>query len=349
MHNTPVTVVVIGRNEGDRLRSCLESIHDQRIVYVDSGSTDSSVECAHSRGVSVVELDMTRPFSAARARNNGFEKAVIENPSVKFIQFVDGDCQITRGWIDTASEYMETHLDVAAVAGRLREKDPHRSIYNRLCDLEWNTPVGIVEACGGVAMYRVSAFEQVGGFNETVIAGEEPELCLRLRKSGWRIHRLDIDMGLHDAAMTNFQQWWRRAVRGGYGALDVATRFETRGNSDAFSKQIRSARIWAIGWTILLAIAIVWVIFSKASTASLFAAASVAAILPLQMVRIAVKALPKCGKINTALAYGCLMMIEKWANVTGQFRYLRDRRSKQAMAVMIHTSVECQTTKIRES
>ena len=160
---------------------------------------------------------------------------------------------------------------------------------------------------------------------------------------------MDIDMGLHDAAMTNFQQWWRRAVRGGYGALDVATRFETRGNSDAFSKQIRSARIWAIGWTILLAIAIVWVIFSKASTASLFAAASVAAILPLQMVRVAVKALPKCGKMNTALAYGFLMMIEKWANVTGQFRYLRDRRSKQAMAVMIHTSVECQTTKIRES
>jgi GT2 family glycosyltransferase len=63
---------------------------------------------------------------------------------------------------------------------------------------------------------RLIAFRQVGGFNAEVIAGEEPELCVRLRGTGWKIMRLDSEMTWHDAAMTRFRQWWRRAKRAGY-------------------------------------------------------------------------------------------------------------------------------------
>jgi hypothetical protein len=82
--------------------------------------------------------------------------------------------------------------------------------------MEWNTPIGEAKACGGDAMIRVAAFEQVGGYDPGVIAGEEPEMCVRLRAKGWTIRRIDAEMTLHDAAMTRFSQWWKRSVRAGH-------------------------------------------------------------------------------------------------------------------------------------
>ena len=91
-----VGVVVIGRNEGPRLERCLASLIGaaQKIVYVDSGSTDGSVQMARRLGVEVVELDMTMPFTAARARNEGFARLQHVLPSMRHVQFVDGDCEV---------------------------------------------------------------------------------------------------------------------------------------------------------------------------------------------------------------------------------------------------------------
>ena len=118
------------------------------------------------------------------------------------------------------------------------ERSPQASIYNRLANLEWDTPVGEAESCGGDSMMRVDAFRSAGGFDPSVAAGEEPELCQRLRRAGWKVLRLDAEMTLHDSAMLHFSQWWRRAVRSGYGSADVAGRFGDRG---LFAKQVRSA------------------------------------------------------------------------------------------------------------
>ncbi len=241
-----VGIVVIGRNEGPRLRRCLESLQQWRVVYVDSGSTDGSAALAKSLGAEVVELDPRRPFSAARARNEGFARLRQIEPQAAHVQFVDGDCEVINGWVETAAARLNAHPGCAVVAGRLRERHPEASIYNRLCDLEWDVPAGEARSCGGVAMFRAAAFAEVGGFDDTIIAGEEPELCLRLRRRGWKIWRLKDEMALHDAAMTRFGQWWKRAVRGGYGGMDVARRFEQGAGS--FTGQIRSARLWGIAW-----------------------------------------------------------------------------------------------------
>lgn len=213
-----VGVVVIGRNEGDRLRKCLDSVAHAagRVVYVDSGSTDGSVAMAHAKGVVVVELDMSMPFTAARARNEGFRRLRGLAPHIAYVQFVDGDCELTGGWLEKAANFLQDHDDVGAVCGRLRERYPDHSVYNMLCDIEWDTPVGEAKSCGGIAMTRVDAFESVRGYRADLIAGEEPELCVRLRASGWRIWRLDEEMGLHDAAISRFGQWWKRMIRGGY-------------------------------------------------------------------------------------------------------------------------------------
>jgi cellulose synthase/poly-beta-1,6-N-acetylglucosamine synthase-like glycosyltransferase len=214
-----IGVVVIARNEGERFRRCLASLESAGapIVYVDSGSTDGSVDWAWPRCSAVVTLDSTIAFTAARARNAGFEKLVAAHPAVELVQFVDGDCEVAPGWLDRATREVLADPRRAVVCGRRRERFPSRSIYNKFCDIEWDTPVGAATACGGDFMVRVAAFREVGGFDAKVLAGEEPELCLRLRLRGWTIHRVAAEMTIHDAAIDRFAQWWRRSVRGGYG------------------------------------------------------------------------------------------------------------------------------------
>src|SRR6185437_3392379 len=185
------------------------------LVYVDSGSTDGSVELARDRRVETITLDMSVPFTAARARNSGFARLRGLNPHFRYVQFIDGDCELVPGWAGKAASFLESNPDIAAVCGRLRERYPERSVYNWLCDKEWNGPVGEISACAGNVMMSAQAFESVGGYRDDVIAGEESELCIRLRRANWRIWRLDTEMALHDAAMTKFSQWWGRVERGG--------------------------------------------------------------------------------------------------------------------------------------
>lgn len=218
-----IGAVAIGRNEGARLVRCLASLGPVagRVVYVDSGSTDDSLAHARAAGARVVELDLSVPFTAARARNEGVKALETADGDLPpFIQFIDGDCELQPGWIEAAAGFLDAHADVAVICGRRRERHPEASLWNRLVDQEWDTPVGEARACGGDALMRTEAFRQVGGFDPALIAGEEPELCVRLRQAGWRIWRLDAEMTLHDAAMTRLSQWWRRTARAGHAAAE---------------------------------------------------------------------------------------------------------------------------------
>ncbi len=251
-----IGLVAIGRNEGKRLQQCLKSVLGQVevIVYVDSGSTDGSVELARSLGVEAIELDLSTPFTAARARNTGFARLLEIDPQLEFVQFVDGDCEVVEGWIDAYQELV-AQPSVAVVCGRRRERYPDASIYNRLCDLEWDTPIGETKACGGDAMMRVAAFQQVGGFNPTLIAGEEPELCLRLRQKGWKILRLDAEMTIHDAQMEKFSQWWKRAVRAGHAYAEGAW---LHGAEPEHHWVKESQSIWFWGLLPLVTFGLIW-------------------------------------------------------------------------------------------
>ncbi|GGY40325.1 glycosyltransferase [Parvularcula lutaonensis] len=210
-------IVVIGRNEGERLKTCFGSLpNGVPVVYVDSGSTDGSPEWAEAQGAEVVRLSTDRPFSAARARNEGSERLVQLHPDTSYVQFIDGDCELLDGWLETGLAALRANEKLAAVAGLRRERYPGKSWYNELCAYEWDTPIGRADAIGGDAIYRVEALTKAGLFDPMMMAGEEPELCLRLRRLGYEIERLDADMTLHDAAIESFGAWWKRAVRSGY-------------------------------------------------------------------------------------------------------------------------------------
>jgi GT2 family glycosyltransferase len=238
-----VGVVAIGRNEGERLRRCIASLPQglAGAVYVDSASIDDSVAHARANGIELVELDMAVPFTAARARNAGIARLRQLAPQVRFVQVLDGDCELVSGFIEDALALMRTDTAVAVVCGRRRELQREASVYNMLADMEWNTPIGETAACGGDALIRLTAFDAAGGYDDTLIAGEEPELCLRMRRAGFRIRRIARDMTRHDAAMTRFGQWWKRSVRAGHASAEGAHRHP----EDYFSRRtVRSNVIW---------------------------------------------------------------------------------------------------------
>jgi len=239
--------VVIGRNEGPRLRSCLESVctESKRVVYADSASNDGSVALAQQLGVATVGLADDGNLTAARGRNAGYAELRRRYPECDAVMFVDGDCVLQPGFLQQATDFLEQHPDAAIVCGRRFEQFPDASIYNRLCDAEWNTPVGEANECGGDALVRCAAFDQMGGYRGELRAGEEPEMTARMRAAGWKIWRIDASMTEHDAKILQLRQWWRRAQRGGFGYAQVwsATKPLPR---RLYGKQLRSAFTWTL-------------------------------------------------------------------------------------------------------
>ncbi|EKQ66727.1 putative glycosyltransferase [Leptolyngbyaceae cyanobacterium JSC-12] len=316
-----IGVVAIGRNEGDRLRRCLKSVVQRvaQVVYVDSGSTDGSVEFARSLEVEVVELDISIPFTAARARNAGFERLMELHPQIDYVQFVDGDCEIVDGWLERAQQELDTRPEIVVVCGRRRERFPEATLYNRLCDIEWNTPVGETKACGGDAMMRVSALRAVNGYNATLIAGEEPELCVRLRQNGGKIFRLDAEMTLHDAEMTRFSQWWKRSVRAGYAYAEGAW-LHGAPPERHWVKETRSIRLWGL---LIPAVALFSALPSKGLSLILLAA------YPLMAYRIYQYACQAGLAPRDAWLFGAACMLAKLPQAQGQLRFYWGKLLKQ--------------------
>jgi GT2 family glycosyltransferase len=238
---------VIGRNEGERLERSLRSVESgvRRVLYVDSGSSDGSIELGRRLAAEVVALDESAPFTAARARNAGLQRLLELDGSLELVQFVDGDCELEAGWLERGRSVLEADPTLGAVCGRLRERRPDASRYARLSQMEWNTPPGETLSCGGIAMFRVAALVGVGGFNASMIAGEEPELCYRLRRAGWRIERLDHAMAVHDGGMMTFRQWWLRAVRSGHAYAERAVLQEEAGGQSPL-RQMASMLLWGL-------------------------------------------------------------------------------------------------------
>jgi glycosyltransferase involved in cell wall biosynthesis len=308
-------VVVIGRNEGERLRRCLQSLGGATsfVVYVDSGSADNSKAIASGLGAEVIDLDLRTAFTAARARNAGFERLITRAPDLDYVFFVDGDCEVHADWIPKALGFLYDHPDFAVVWGRRREKFPESSVYNALCDLEWaNFPLGETKACGGDAVMRADAFRSVSGYRPDLICGEEPELCLRMRQKGWRIWHLDAEMTLHDAAIHRFGQWWKRMLRGGYGFAQGAA-IHGAPPERHWVAESRRARVW--GFWIPAVVLVAVIVFG-------WWALALVLIYPVQIIRLTYRR----GDLSKLTWWWAgAMVIGKFPELLGQLKYRLDR------------------------
>jgi GT2 family glycosyltransferase len=317
-----VGIVIIGRNLGAQLSETLDAA--RRVgaphVYVDSGSTDASILRAREKNIPVVELDDSQPYTAARARNAGAQWLLRQNPALEFVQFVDGDCILAEQFIARALTVLESDARVAVVCGQRRERFPDASLYNRLAALEWEMPHGEILACGGDALVRVRAFVEVGGYDARLIAGEEPEMCLRLRRAGWKIFAIDADMTYHDARMTQFGQWWTRNVRAGHAYAEGAW---MHGRAPEHHWVHESASIWLWG-------AGVWGAAFALSKCSRGVSLGLLLGYPLLGARIYKRSRARGWSRRDARAYAFFCVLGKFPQLQGQLVYLANRRRGRA-------------------
>jgi serine acetyltransferase/GT2 family glycosyltransferase len=314
-----VGIVAIGRNEGERLRRCLSSAANCGcpIVYVDSDSTDGSLACAQSFGAETVELDRSQSFTAARGRNAGSRRLTEMRPDLEFIQFLDGDCELCDGWLAGAARFAQQHPEVGVVCGRRRELDPARNIYHAWTDMEWDTPVGEAKYCGGDALVRAASLERIGGYREGLIAGEEPEMCVRMRDAGWKVWRIDRDMTLHDIDIRSFGQWWKRSVRSGHAYAEGAA-LHGAPPERHWMKESRS--IWFWGAAIpLLAVLFAW------STGGVSILLAGIAYLALFAKIFLSRQAERAEAVATSASFAAMCMAMKWPQAIGQLMYWNRR------------------------
>jgi len=324
-----ISVVVIGRNEGERLRRCLQSVFamekdsfETEVIYVDSGSTDGSTELAKAMGAQAISLKPERP-SAALGRNAGWRAA-----TGGIVLFLDGDTILhPRFVIDSLAEL--DNPTTAVVWGHRRELYPDRSIYIRFLDLDWIYEAGPTLYCGGDALFRREVLAAVDGFDETLIAGEEPELCRRIAALGFTIQHVDRPMTGHDLAIHHWRQYWKRSTRAGHAFAEVSERF--RGSSQSFwaeeSKKNKSRALLLIG--LVIAGLVASIILRSALPFAL-----VLSFYALVALRSAWKARWKSKDMLALAAYGIHSHLQQIPIFVGQVQFwLNHRRGKRAMLV----------------
>jgi glycosyltransferase involved in cell wall biosynthesis len=321
-----LSVVVIGRNEGQRLVRCLESVaavrsvHERiETIYVDSSSSDGSSETARRMGAQSIALDAPYP-TAALGRNAGWSQATAE-----YVLFLDGDTILHPDFPAHAFESMLADPTIAAVWGHRREIHPEASLYNRILDLDWIYPPGVVEFCGGDVLMRRAALEAAGGYDGTLIAGEEPELCRRMRAQGYQILHIDAPMTGHDLAMHRFRQYWKRALRAGHAYAEVSGRFRRSGDPFWQAERIGNLRRGGF-WMLSFLIAVV----ASALLRSVLPAVLWVAMLFLLAMRSAWKTRWKSRGAVTLLLYGLHSHLQQVPICIGQLSYdLNPRKGQQ--------------------
>lgn len=317
-----VSVVVIGRNEGERLLRCLASVRAANwaeaveLIYVDSASSDDSVAAAARFCDQVVSVVPLHP-SAALGRNAGWRVAGGE-----FILFLDGDTVLAPNFITDALAAM-SDASVAAVWGHRREMDPGQSLWTAVMDLDWVYPPGFTDYCGGDVLMRRAVLAQVDGFDETLIAGEEPELCRRIRAQGWHILHIDCAMTGHDLAIRQFSQYWRRAVRAGHAYAQVADRF-SQSDDPLWRDVVRSNRIKGSFWVAWLLLTLLAAALSP--TALFCLLALLIAISVRTAIRVRWKATIAGCSSARLLAYGVHSQFQHVPILWGQIKYHHDLR-----------------------
>ena len=312
MGDTPsVSVVVIGRNEGERLTRCLQSVRAAdypperlELIYVDSDSTDDSCSVAAQFGAKVIRIKPDRPCAAA-ARNAG-----LRTVNHELVHFLDGDTILDPAWLRKAVRTIADRT-VACVFGRCEEVAPEATVYNFWAHHDWYVPPGPAESSGGTALFKREALEWARGFDESLMAGEEPDLCYRIRSGrGLMVLSLNEPMARHDLNMKRFAQYWKRCMRTGHAYAEV-------GGRHPGMRRWRTARwrnlLYAGGFPAVVVLSILLRSWWPVALASVWIAAAIT--------RNAVRSRKQVGSIRGALLYSSHHYLCKVPAALGQCSY----------------------------
>jgi glycosyltransferase involved in cell wall biosynthesis len=295
-----LSVVVIGKNEEVCVARCLrsvlaavEQVGGAEIVYIDSASTDQTVEVVRSCGIRVLSLKPEWKLSPAAGRFVGFHYT-----SGELVLFVDADTVVERDFLRHAlPEFQQP--EVAGVAGHLADVDEYGRPLPWIGERSEHTH-DVTWLRGGCALYRRSAMDRAGTFNPHLTVEEEAELALRLRHYGGRLLQIPYPIGCHlrgTVATDHILRLWRHGRILGTGrTLHYACR---AGNGTRFLyERFRWTLMFAV-W--LIAFCLGGVLFMVGEKGL---AATVALLLTAWLIAVAVKKRDPFGPLNYVALHG---------------------------------------------
>lgn len=195
-----LSIVIIGKNADWSIGRLLNSIMlntpaqaTSEIIYVDSASTDRTLEIVRGYPVKIVKLSSSYPLCASAGRFIGSQYA-----TGKYIAFFDSDMELAGGWLQLAMRTMDEQEKIGVVSGIILDaertaesglpKEAPSYLGNCLTDIRY---------AGNAAMFRHEVLIAAGNWNPYLISDEEPELCLRIRHMGFRVVQLSLPVSCH--------------------------------------------------------------------------------------------------------------------------------------------------------
>ena len=192
-----VSIIVIGRNEAQRIEKCLRSVfaslpsrEDCEVIYVDSASEDDTVAIASRFPIRILQLRNSWKLSPSAGRYIGYQHA-----RGKYLLFVDGDSLLFKRWLINACAFLDNNPTCGGVAGIMHQAYLSRkgnciAVAKNYFSQRPSEPVRQAVSLSGIAMYRRDAMEKAGTFNPFLTTGEECELALRIQDAGYSLARI---------------------------------------------------------------------------------------------------------------------------------------------------------------
>lgn len=231
-----VCVIVPTFNEERYVERCLDSLMHQdypterlRVLVLDNGSTDRTRAIASSTGATV----HIRPgLSVAGLRNEGVRLSESD-----VVAFLDADCVASRDWLRLGVESLSKDRCITGAP----YSSPHPAHW---IEKAWHSTekVGRYTSshinAGNLLCWRLD-FEEIGGFDESLVTGEDYEFSQRAAKRLSVIADSAIDV-VHLGNPKSLGDFFRREVWHGLGALGSL-------RHNAFDKPLLATVAFGIG------------------------------------------------------------------------------------------------------
>ncbi|MGH3628168.1 MAG: glycosyltransferase family 2 protein, partial [Sciscionella sp.] len=197
-----VTIALPNYNGRRLLEAMLPSIFSQNyspyeVLVVDDASTDDSVDYLGGRWPAVRVVELERQGGVTAALNHCWRNAL-----GVYVALLNTDVELDRGWLGSLVEALEHHPDAVSATGKTLNYRG-RELLDGAGDIvrwsgsasrrgfgqrdvgQYDTPEPVFGACAGMSLYRRSAFEAIGPFDEDFWAfHEDSDWAFRAQLAG---------------------------------------------------------------------------------------------------------------------------------------------------------------------
>lgn len=255
-----VAVVVPNWNGKSVLKPCLDSLLAQtqphRLIVVENGSTDGSLEFLQQNypQVELVVNKANRGF--AGGVNDGIHRAM--ERGYEYVALFNNDAVAEPDWLEKLVDFLQANKEYGIATCKLVTEDKKHLDSTGECYTNWGLPFprgrseaisdkyderpDVFGASGGASLYRVAMLQEIGLFDEDFFAYyEDVDISWRAQLAAWRVRYVPEAVAYHQIGATS-------------GKIKGFTTYQTLKNLPlVWFKNVPTRFFWRIGWRLMLA------------------------------------------------------------------------------------------------